>query len=49
MAQASACDECGYRPRTKDGYHVILDEGVDNLEVKIHYVRCYSCGAEWVE
>ena len=49
MAQAFVCDVCGYRPRQNDAYHVILDEGLDQLDVPIHYVRCYSCGNEWVE
>ena len=48
MSQASACDVCGYRPRVGDK-HEVLDEGLDQLEVKIIYVRCYDCGNEWVE
>jgi len=48
MAQASACDHCGYRPRVGDR-HEVLDVGLDQLEQTIIYVRCYNCGAEWVE
>lgn len=43
------CENCGYHPRSADAAHVILDEGVDQLENKIIYVRCYNCGNEWVE
>lgn len=32
-----------------DGQHVILDEGLDESEQLILYVRCYNCGQEWVE
>lgn len=49
MAQAFVCDICGYRPRRSDAAVQILNEGVDQYEVPIHYVRCYSCGNEWVE
>lgn len=49
MLSPSACDRCGYRPRMGDGQHVILDEGLDELEQTILYVRCYNCGEEWVE
>ena len=48
MAQDCVCDECGYHPRVGDKYSV-LDVGLDQLDEKIYYVRCYNCGNEWVE
>jgi hypothetical protein len=49
MAQVSACDVCGYRPRVGDRHKVILDTGLDEVGETILYVRCYDCGNEWVE
>jgi len=43
------CDQCGYHPRASDKQHIILNEGADNYEVPIVYVRCYRCGDEWIE
>jgi uncharacterized Zn finger protein len=43
------CDQCGYHPQKRDAAQVILEEGTDNLEVPIVYVRCYQCGHEWIE
>ena len=34
MAQAFVCDICGYRPRRSDAAVQILNEGVDQYEVK---------------
>ena len=43
------CDHCGYHPRRADAQHIVIDQGKDNLGVTILYVRCYECGAEWIE
>ena len=43
------CDQCGYRPRKNDAQHLVLDQGKDNKDIKILYVRCYRCGDEWIE
>lgn len=43
------CDKCEYRPRADDVGMIVLDEGLDELEETILYVRCYRCGHEWVE
>lgn len=43
------CDVCAYRPQSGDAQNIILEEGVDNKEIPIVYVRCYRCGHEWIE
>ena len=43
------CEFCGYQPRLNDAQNIILDVGKDNKDITILYVRCYECGAEWVE
>ncbi len=43
------CDQCGYRPQRRDAQNLVLDQGKDNLDVDIIYVRCYQCGHEWIE
>ena len=51
MALASACDVCSYRPRDADCVVVqTLDRlSEDAKEIDVLYVRCYTCGHEWVE
>lgn len=43
------CDQCGYHPRASDAQHIVLDKGLDSKDIVILYVRCYECGAEWIE
>jgi hypothetical protein len=51
MAQVSACDECGYRPRADDCHEVVVESRVGSTveDVTVLHVICYGCGREWVE
>ena len=48
MAQASACDHCGYHPQLRDRNRVKMNAGTE-YEYEIIHVICYNCGKEWVE
>ena len=48
MEQASACEHCGYHPRSGDRHRVIMHEGTEDAYAIMHVI-CYSCGKEWVE
>ena len=52
MVKTSACERCGYRPRTTDAFEVLVEGRLDDSEVLEHtvvHVICYGCGHEWVE
>jgi DNA-directed RNA polymerase subunit M/transcription elongation factor TFIIS len=52
MVKASACDRCGYRPRTSDAQEIEVSipdsDDEEELQTIVHVV-CYNCGHEWVE